>query len=57
MATTYGLGEQVKITVNDKPYVGIIITYDENKDPVEYQVSPVGLGDVITATDDDLESL
>lgn len=50
---TYEVGDKVKITVDDYPYLGVIITYSDNV----YKVSVEGLGKVVDATDSDLEAL
>ena len=50
---TYEVGDKVKITVDDLPYAGTIITYDDST----YKVSVEGLGKVVSATDNDLEAL
>jgi len=57
MAVSYEVGDKVKVTVNDMPYAGVVVTYDSNTDPVEYKISAVGIGDIIIATDDDIEAL
>ena len=53
---TYEVGDRVKIIVDDLPYEGIIITYDDSG---IYKVSVTGLGKVINAVinaeDSDLE--
>lgn len=49
---TYEVGDRVKIIVDDLPYEGIIITYDDSG---IYKVSVTGLGKVINAEDSDLE--
>lgn len=54
---TYALGSQVKVTVNELPYVGTVITYNDTDDPVIYTVSVAGLGDCVVADEDSLESL
>ena len=55
--STYTLGSQVKVTVNDLPYVGTIITYNDTDDPIIYTVSVAGLGECIVGNEDSLESL
>ena len=53
MANSYEVGDKVKITVDDLPYAGTIITYSDST----YKVSVEGLGKVVDAEDADLESL
>lgn len=53
MANTYEVGDRVKIEVNDLPYAGTIITYDDQV----YKVSVDGLGKVVSAEEDDLDPL
>lgn len=57
MAASFEVGAKVKVEVNDLPYAGTIITYDENVDPVIYKVSVEGLGNVIELTEDDIEEI
>jgi len=57
MAATYEVGTKVKVTVDEAPYAGTIITYEEVDNETIYKVSVDGIGQVITATDDDLETL
>lgn len=51
---TYEVGDRVKITLDDLPYEGIIITYNDSG---VYKVSVTGLGKVVEAEDADLEAL
>lgn len=56
MATpTYELGTEVQIEVDGFPYLGTVITYDENVDPIVYKISVTGLGNVISVTEDDID--
>ena len=57
MAATYEVGEKVKATVNEAPYAGTIITYEEIDSAVIYKVSIDGIGQVLSLTDDDLDTL
>ena len=54
---TYALGSQVKVTVNELPYMGTVITYNDADDPTIYTVSVAGLGDCLVVDEDSLESL
>lgn len=54
---TYALGSRVKVTVNDLPYAGTVITYNDADDPIIYTVSVAGLGDCVVADEDSLDSL
>lgn len=53
MANTYEVGDRVKIEVDDLPYAGTVITYDDTT----YKVSVDGLGKVISAEESDLSPL
>ena len=57
MAAKYSLGDSLIVKVNDMPYLGTVLTYDENVNPVNYVLSVAGLGDTIcvdeTTLDDD----
>lgn len=53
MANTYEVGDRVKIEVDDLPYAGTVITYDDNN----YKVSVDGLGKVVLAEETDLTPL
>ena len=57
MAAKYSLGTQVTIKVNDMPYLGTILTYDENVDPIMYTLSVAGRGDTVCIDEDTLEDL
>lgn len=55
MATAkYSLGGLVTVKVNGQPYLGTILTYDEEADPIMYKLSVSGLGDVIAIDEDTL---
>lgn len=53
MANTYEVGDRVKIEVDDLPYAGTVITYDDTT----YKVSVDGLGKVLSAEESDLSPL
>lgn len=54
MAETYEVGTKVKVNIDDQPYAGTIITYDEET-PTTYKVSVDGFGKVLSLTDDNIE--
>ena len=54
MADIYQAGSRVEVSVKGKPYYGYIITYDEALDPIMYQVSLIGIGDVLTVGEEDI---
>ena len=53
MANSYEVGDRVKIEVDDLPYAGTVITYDDTT----YQVSVDGLGKVVSAEENELQAL
>lgn len=53
MANSFEVGDKVKVTVNDLPYAGTIITYNDNT----YKVSVDGLGNVISLEESDISAL
>lgn len=53
MANSFEVGDRVKIEVDDLPYAGTVITYDDQI----YQVSVDGLGKVVSAEETDLQAL
>jgi protein involved in polysaccharide export with SLBB domain len=53
LANTYEVGDRVKVTVDDLPYAGTIITYDDTT----YQVSVDGLGRVVKLEEEDIDPL
>ena len=53
MNNTYEVGDKVKIEIDDLPYAGTVITYENTT----YQVSVDGLGRVVSAEESDLEAL
>ena len=53
MANTFEVGDRVKIEVDDLPYAGTVITYEDTT----YQVSVDGLGRVVSAEETDLQAL
>lgn len=57
MAAAYEVGSRVKIEINDLPYAGTIITYNDAVDPITYKVSVDGYGNVVTAEESNLEAL
>jgi len=57
LAATYEVGDKVKITVNELPYAGTIITYNTENSETVYTVSVDGIGQVVFATDSDLDTL
>ena len=57
MAATYEVGDKVKITIDELPYAGTIITYDTQDGETVYTVSVDGMGQVVFATDSDLDNL
>ncbi len=57
MAVTFEVGAKVKVDVNELPYAGTIITYNEDNDPITYQVDVQGLGQVLTFEESEISSL
>ena len=53
MANSYEVGEKVKVNINDLPYAGTIITYDDTT----YKVSVDGLGNVMSLEESDITAL
>ena len=54
MAAQYELGSLVTVKVNGQPYLGTVLTYDEEADPIMYKLSVNGLGDVVAIDEDTL---
>lgn len=57
MAAKYTLGTSVTVKVDDMPYLGTILTYDEDADPIMYTLSVAGRGDTVCVDEDTLEDL
>ena len=57
MAATFEVGDKVKVEIDNLPYAGIVLTYDENEDPIMYQVSVLGKGNVLNIAESDLTAL
>ena len=57
MAAAYEVGSRVKIEINDLPYAGTVITYNDAVSPITYKVSVDGYGSVVTAEESDLQAL
>ena len=53
MANAFEVGDRVKLEVNDLPYAGTVVTYDDTL----YQISVDGLGKIVSAEESDLEAL
>lgn len=56
-ASGFEVGEKVKVSVNDLPYAGTVMTYDDSSSPTIYQVDVHGLGSVLTFEESDISSL
>ena len=56
-SAAYEVGDKVKLNVNDLPYAGEVITYDDTASPIVYKVSVTGLGQVIEAEESDISAL
>ena len=54
MSATYNVGDQFEVQINGMPYLAQVITYDETQDPVMYQLSVIGLGDVVFMPETDI---
>ena len=57
MSAAFNVGQRVQVDVEGSPYCGMIITYDENVDPVEYKISVLGLGKVGVFEESDITAL
>ena len=57
MAATYEVGDKVKVNINDTPYYGFILTYDDSVDPIMYKVSVMGLPDVQLVDEDSIDNV
>ena len=53
MANSFEVGDKVKVTIDDLPYAGTIITYNDNI----YKVSVDGLGSVLSLEENDISIL
>lgn len=55
MAAKYSLGQSLIVKVNDLPYLGVVLTYDESVDPIMYTLSVAGKGDTMCIDETTLE--
>ena len=55
MAAKYSLGASLVVKINDLPYLGTVLTYDETLDPITYVLSVAGRGDTICVDETTLE--
>lgn len=55
MSAKYSLGQSLTVKINDLPYLGTVLTFDENADPITYVLSVAGKGDTICVDEDTLD--
>ena len=55
MAAKYSLGQSLTVKINDMPYLGTVLTFDENADPIMYVLSVAGKGDTVCIDEDTLD--
>ena len=55
MAAKYEVGDRVKVTLEDAPRYGYILTYNDSADPVKYRVSVIGSGNIQDLAEDQID--
>lgn len=55
MSAKYTLGQSLTVKINDLPYLGTVLTFDENAVPITYVLSVAGKGDTVCIDEETLD--